>query len=61
MLSLQLVILSLLLTASHQLYIGEDGGYRDIVVKIDNKLEDDNCPLVLARIKVGYYCDHALE
>ena len=41
-----------LLGGSHMVYLSEDGGYRDIVVKISDKLDMRKCSNIISGIKV---------
>ena len=47
-----LLLLSSLIPPSHLVYLSEDGGYRDIVVKISDKLDMRKCSNIISGIKV---------
>ena len=47
-----LLVFSCLLGASHLVYLSEDGGYRDIVVKISDTLDMKKCSNIISGIKV---------
>ena len=48
-----LLILASVLGLSDQLYLSEDGGYRDIVVKISDNLDMKKCNEIISGLKVG--------
>ena len=50
-----LLILASVLGLSDQLYLSEDGGYRDIVVKISDNLDMKKCNDIISGIKVGKF------
>ena len=50
-----LLILASVLGLSDQLYLSEDGGYRDIVVKISDNLDMKKCNDIISGIKVGNF------
>ena len=52
---LPLLLLSSLIPPSHLVYLSEDGGYRDIVVKISETLDRKKCSNIISGIKVRKY------
>ena len=49
---LPLLVFTSLLPPSHLVYLSEDGGYRDIVVKISETLDRKKCSNIISGIKV---------
>ena len=50
--SVPVIILTCLLGGSQQLHLAQDGGYRDIVVKISDNLDMRKCSDIISGIKV---------
>ena len=50
--TLPLLVFSCLLGDSRLVYLSEDGGYRDIVVKISDTLDMKKCSNIISGIKV---------
>ena len=57
---LPLLVFSCLLPQSHLVYLSEDGGYRDIVVKISDPLDMKKCSNIISGIKVRKYTIYGL-
>ena len=47
-----LVPVMLTVVAASRIAVTPDGGYKNIVVKIDDRANEDDCPVIIKNIKV---------